>query len=311
MRGSYTSASCFPIKLLQDGALLESLRAGRIPPYHVQLYPTDRCNLKCTFCSCANKDGARLTLSAVARLADELPLLGCRAVTISGGGEPLCHPQLNEIIGVLADNGLQVGLTTNGLLLDRLATGTLRWCRISCCDERPLDAPTSERITRAVERFPAVDWALSYVVSDRCDLENLRRHVELAGTLEMTHVRVVADLFSQGASFADARAALAGIDQRVIYQARKDFTRGRAKCLIGLLKPVVSADGWVYPCCGAQYAHEPPDRKLPANMRICRMTELSRLSQPFDGRQCVRCYYDAYNELLDLLTSDVRHGAFV
>ena len=43
-------------------------------------------------------------------------------------------------------------------------------------------------------------------------------------------------------------------DKIVIYQGRKKFSRGSAKCLISLIKPLIGSDGNVYPCCGVQYA---------------------------------------------------------
>jgi MoaA/NifB/PqqE/SkfB family radical SAM enzyme len=44
---------------------------------------------------------------------------GVKAVVLIGGGEPLAHPEIGWVIEYLAQNDVQVGITTNGLLIDR------------------------------------------------------------------------------------------------------------------------------------------------------------------------------------------------
>jgi len=51
-KDSYTAADAFPIKVLKNSIL----QNGKIKPFHIQLYPTNVCNLNCSFCSCANRN---------------------------------------------------------------------------------------------------------------------------------------------------------------------------------------------------------------------------------------------------------------
>ena len=54
---SYTAAGTFPVKLLRIPHLLHRMVDGQyITPYHLQLVPTNRCNLCCEWCSCENEN---------------------------------------------------------------------------------------------------------------------------------------------------------------------------------------------------------------------------------------------------------------
>jgi MoaA/NifB/PqqE/SkfB family radical SAM enzyme len=54
---SFVSANAFPHKILRDIPLLTSIiEKKKILPRHVQLSPTNKCNLNCIFCSCKLRD---------------------------------------------------------------------------------------------------------------------------------------------------------------------------------------------------------------------------------------------------------------
>jgi molybdenum cofactor biosynthesis enzyme MoaA len=73
-----------------------------------------------------------MTLDQVSNILERFRALGTMAVTISGGGDPLCHPNINEIIRKCKELNLEVGLVTNAILLSRLDTDLdIKWCRIS------------------------------------------------------------------------------------------------------------------------------------------------------------------------------------
>ncbi|WP_102125837.1 GTP 3',8-cyclase MoaA [Deinococcus planocerae] len=92
---------------------------------------TDRCNLRCTYCMPAEVFGPGyaflprtelLSFEEIERLARVFVELGVRKLRITGG-EPLLRRDLPELIGRLTRlSGVEdVALTTNGLLLPRLA----------------------------------------------------------------------------------------------------------------------------------------------------------------------------------------------
>jgi len=83
---------------------------------------TRGCNRSCVYCYNPDRQGPRapdLSASRFESLLDRLFDNGPpRGVTIIGG-EPLLVPQLDDVIRGFARRGLKVGLSTNGLLLDR------------------------------------------------------------------------------------------------------------------------------------------------------------------------------------------------
>lgn len=321
---SYTAANSYPFKIYKNAGLVQELNRKHIPPFHAQLIPTNRCNLSCTFCSCKkrNKD-QELHFLDLRQLARDLQELGCASVTITGGGEPLLHPFIVDILRCYSHYDIKIGLVTNGLLLDKLdieALSYIQWCRISCADGRTFTQNTQDIIMRAVNAGPNVDWAFSYVVSDHTgfDPDNLAAYVRFANEQGFTHVRVVSDLINivNSVSMDQVRKELQdrGVDDSlVIYQGRKDFDPGQKRCLISLLKPVIGADGFLYPCCGVQYARGNGDLDLAEDMRMAHIADIKAFygrQKPFDGSVCTRCYYRNYNVFLEAAMGSFQHKEF-
>jgi MoaA/NifB/PqqE/SkfB family radical SAM enzyme len=93
-----------------------SARGG---PYHVELHPTNRCNINCFFCATQKiRQADEIPLSRLDRLIREMKQLGTRSVGLNGGGEPLFHSEAPQLLSMLHEAGLPIAnLTTNGVLL--------------------------------------------------------------------------------------------------------------------------------------------------------------------------------------------------
>jgi len=124
---------------------LAAVTAGKVPaPVHIRLKPTNRCNHRCHYCCYRNKN---LFLSQLMNEADEIPRdkmaelvndfgkMGVKAVTFSGGGEPLCYPHIVETIEGLAARGVKIAMLSNGGLLAGEVAAALAakavWLRVS------------------------------------------------------------------------------------------------------------------------------------------------------------------------------------
>ncbi len=111
-------------KLLQS-SVVERIRQiddqGRSPaPLVVELDPTTACNLACPDCisgTLLNKGGFQR--QRLRELTQEIVEMGVRAVILIGGGEPLAHPETGWVIDYLGRHDVHVGVTTNGILIDR------------------------------------------------------------------------------------------------------------------------------------------------------------------------------------------------
>lgn len=319
---AYTSAGLFPWKLIKHPKLFETAKSGKIIPLHAQFLPTNKCNLNCPMCSCAKRDKSLvMDLSKAQLIIEKLSSLGCVAVTITGGGEPLTHPNISEIIECFTKHNIQVGFVTNGLLLHTIPANILNqciWIRISNDDSRRLSNAYESRLSQVVSKCPDVDWAFSHVVSVKQNFEEIERIVSFANTHSFTHVRLVSDLFAVNSiNLNEVRLYLKSDnvdDEIVIYQDRKEISRG-GDCYIGYLKPLIGPDYRVYACCGVQYAFDPPSYDLEQKLCLGSALDLDAIYseevKPIDGSICKTCYYSDYNEMLGHLIRSIDHEEFV
>ena len=81
-----------------------------------QIVPMRRCNLSCAYCNEYDDVSKPVPLDEMLRRIDHLARLGTSIVTISGG-EPLLHPELDQIIARIRHHGKMAGIITNGYLL--------------------------------------------------------------------------------------------------------------------------------------------------------------------------------------------------
>jgi len=312
-KSSFTSASQYPIKLLHKNPL----REGRIVPIHAQVIPTNVCNLNCSFCSYSDRDKSKsLSLEQVRWAIDTLSQRGTESITWTGGGETLLYPHLNEVMRYATKKGIKSGLVTNGTVIDRLEHQEgLVWCRVSSSDDR---IPNFSGIEQALQVNPQTDWAFSHVVTRNPSYQTITDLIEFANEHDFSHVRLVSDLcdLDNVPSMGEIRCGVKnkGIDDRlVIYQGRKDSTKGTKDCYISLLKPVIDPTG-IFPCCGTNYAIKGMERRPVEQMKMGEIEDLPRIldnQKQFDGSVCDVCYYSGYNELLAKLKEDVEHKEFV
>ncbi|MGA2569900.1 MAG: radical SAM protein [Terracidiphilus sp.] len=86
-------------------------------PVLVQIIPTRFCNLSCAYCNEYDKVSEPVPLEEMLRRIDALGRLGTAMIGISGG-EPLTHPDLDEIVRRIRKTGAIAGMITNGFLLN-------------------------------------------------------------------------------------------------------------------------------------------------------------------------------------------------
>src|ERR1700685_2580881 len=110
-------------------------------PLLAHLIPVRRCNLSCTYCNEFDDFSKPVPTEEMLRRIDKLGALGTAGVTIPGG-EPLLHPDLDDLIRRIRSNGMIAGLITNGYFLvaeriQRLNRAGLEWLQISIDNVNP------------------------------------------------------------------------------------------------------------------------------------------------------------------------------
>ena len=85
----------------------------------IDLYVTNKCNLKCEFCSVkAGSYDAEISLERIKELIDEASKFGLQDLHLTGG-EPTIRRDLEEIIEYAISKDINVRLITNGTLLTK------------------------------------------------------------------------------------------------------------------------------------------------------------------------------------------------
>ncbi len=110
-------------------------------PLLAHIIPIRRCNLACEYCNEYDDFSKPVPTEVMFQRVDKLGALGTSVVTISGG-EPLLHPELDQIIGRIRRHGIVAGMITNGYLLmpdriQKLNDVGLEWLQISIDNVSP------------------------------------------------------------------------------------------------------------------------------------------------------------------------------
>jgi MoaA/NifB/PqqE/SkfB family radical SAM enzyme len=85
-------------------------------PIMAHIIPIRRCNLACAYCNEYDDHSKPVPTQEMIRRVDKLADLGTGVITLSGG-EPLLHPELDEIIAAIRRRGVLACVITNGYLL--------------------------------------------------------------------------------------------------------------------------------------------------------------------------------------------------
>src|SRR5881397_2894599 len=85
-------------------------------PLLVQIIPIRRCNIDCGYCNEYDRVSPPVPAGVLRRRIDKLAELGTSVVAFSGG-EPMLHPDLDDLIRHIRRHGMMAGLITNGYFL--------------------------------------------------------------------------------------------------------------------------------------------------------------------------------------------------
>jgi MoaA/NifB/PqqE/SkfB family radical SAM enzyme len=213
-----------PLKFLKFKDHLQGLENDRVvAPVHIRVKPTNHCNHKCWYCAYRTDD---LTLgdemnekdsipaARVLALAHEFVEIGVKAVTFSGGGEPLLYKPLPDVIDILAAGGIRVAALSNGSnLKGRMADAFARhgtWIRISLdawdnqsyVKSRGAKENDFSRLIENIREFTARDTKCVLGVSLIVGRDNYQHIFEVCALLKdcgVNHVKVSGAVVSNDA----------------------------------------------------------------------------------------------------------------
>ncbi|MGA2889625.1 MAG: radical SAM protein [Terracidiphilus sp.] len=114
VRGRWLAAA----RKIRELRMVGRALASTSHPVLAQIIPARFCNLSCGYCNEYDKVSEPVQLLEMLRRIDHLGRLGTAMIGLSGG-EPLTHPDLDEIIRRMRRTGAIAGMITNGYLLNQ------------------------------------------------------------------------------------------------------------------------------------------------------------------------------------------------
>src|SRR5580692_10790466 len=128
---------------LREARVVVKGAASTRHPIMAHIIPIRRCNLACTYCNEYDDFSPPVPTEVMIQRINHLADLGTSILTLSGG-EPMLHPDLDEIIAAMRRRGVIAGMITNGYLLvpdriKRLNQAGLDHMQISIDNVKPDD----------------------------------------------------------------------------------------------------------------------------------------------------------------------------
>ncbi len=288
------------LKIAWHPEKLESLLNGTIiAPIYVRLKPTNLCNHHCSFCSYEPRGGDREVRDRISNRKAQIPHekileiladfrdMGVKAVTYSGGGEPLIYPYILEALNKTLKYGIDLSIITNGQKLEGKKAEVLanaQWVRIS---SDASDAKSFSKIRKVPEKWfyeltenirnfakiknPECELGINFIVHKQ-NSDQVYRSVVHFRDLGVNHVKITPQWIHPGFKEYHKPIMKSVLDQirkaknlqdsrfKVHDTYEADFSlcgadkRNYSKCYILQIVPVIGADSVVYFCHDKAYS---------------------------------------------------------
>jgi len=173
---------------------LEALEQKKMAaPVHIRIKPTNVCNHRCWYCA-YRSDNLQLGEDMSAKdsiprekmreIVADLITMKIKAVTFSGGGEPLIYPYIEETLTGLVEGNIKIATLTNGSFLrgkvaEILSSGGSwvrvsmdAWDNLSLAKARGVGESEFSRIVENIENFSKLGGTCTLGVSFIINKEN-------------------------------------------------------------------------------------------------------------------------------------------
>ena len=289
---------------------IEKLNKGEfVPPVSCEIDPSNSCNLKCDFCMFGEwrkNHHEHLDLDLYIEAVGALHKMGTSSITFTGGGEPLMNPNYNIMAKIAKSLGFQIGLVTNGVLLNKIENlEDYLFIRVS------LDSYNREdyKKVKGVDHFDRVihnitqalkinkTIGISYVVGPYNN-KNLYKAENLANELGVSYIQIKPSYINdRGEIFKDFEYP----DGRSI-GTKRYLPKDNVPCTIAALVGIIGANGDVYYCCQGRGV----DRLILGNLKEKSFKQIwtERLALRPNVSLCPMCRYMNYTKAYKKIVDD-------
>lgn len=300
---------------------IEKLRKGEfVPPISCEIDPSNNCNLKCNFCMFGKwreTHHENLDLNLYIEAIGSLHKMGTASITFTGGGEPLMNPYYNIMANIAKKLGFQIGLITNGVLLNKVENiEDYSFIRVS------LDAYNREdyKKVKGADQFDHVlqniiealkinnAIGISYVVGPHNN-KDLYKAETLSDKLGAAYIQIKPSYINNsGEIFTDF-----DYPGGKSIETRRYLPEDNIPCTIAGLVGIIGANGDVYYCCQGRGVK----RLTLGNLKEKSFERIwaERLELRPDISLCPMCRYmnytQAYKEILQAGNLFFKHRYFL
>lgn len=273
-------------------------------PIYVRVKPINRCDHSCFFCVYStgfrkndNKDTHIISgmhtdmvesdiipTNKMLEILQDFHEIGVKAVTYSGGGEPLMHRDIVEIMQATLDYNIDLSIITNGQMLVKRRAEVLaraKWVRVSIdytnaqqmAASRGVQEKNFDMILRNLEGFSKIkeadcDLAVNYIIHQdnylgiyefskllkNCGVGNVRYSPMWVPNIDEYHAPIVDSVREQLARSADLVDKNFTLNTTYNINSKSNHSeRAYNKCHFMQIVPVVGADQIVYACHNKAY----------------------------------------------------------
>ncbi len=342
--------------LYHSEKIADIINGKRTAPIYIRIKPTNTCNQNCYYCG--SKDDnvpeerkfdckAFIPQQKMREIIEDISDIGVKAVTFSGGGEPLVYPYIEETLELVKTKQIDYSIITNGQALEGKKAELLsdaKWVRVSL---ESANADTYASI-RGVNTFNKVIHNITDFIQNKspeCTVgvncvvanDNYQEIYDLCGVLSEAGVDNIKLSPLRNAGGGEYHKPLKNSVMRQIEQAKKDFESNKFKiidkysndsglednyqkpyhrCVIQEIFTVIGADCKVYLCHQRAYTKNGDIGSLENQSfkQLWYAEDTIKKVREFDAcKECnFRCVFDERNILLnDLLSLDKNHINFI
>ena len=303
-------------KLYRNADILSAWNFGTPVPNSLQVALTEKCTLKCEFCSVVNREKTQeLSYADLMNATMKFIDLGIKTVEITGGGDPLLYPHLNAYLAFLLSCDIKVGIITNGIGINKKIHPSLMeqlsWIRIS---SNVLDYRDEIEIPEKFKGTLGFSYCWTEGISTK---EQLLKIKDIALKNDVQYIRMVPNCLSTKEELQEQHDFLNPLIKELgdpFFYQQKEFGTPN-KCYWGYMKPFLYCDGYVYPC-SSTVLNANADKQFNPAYRWYHWTDIQLIySDPIkssvDTKQCTHCVFCDQNDILEYALNEQPHENFI
>ena len=310
---SFTSTGS---KILRHGDVLKDWNKGIPRPQSIQIALTEKCSLRCEFCSVVNREKTyELLYEDLIEATTNFINLGIKTVEITGGGDPLLYPKLNEYLDFLISKDIKIGIITNGIHINKKIhpeiMAKISWIRIS---SNVLDYRDEIEIPKNFKGTLGFSYCWTEGLSTE---EQLLKIKDIALKNNVQYIRMVPNCLSTKEELQKQHDFLIPLVDKVgepFFYQQKEFGTPN-NCYWGYLKPFLYCDGYVY-FCSSSVLNEEADKQFNPTYRWYHWEDTntiynSPIKSSIDTKKCTHCVFVEQNEMLEYALNPQKHEEFI